>query len=59
METVPLLRIEESADLFDGSVTAPYFVERPSHSSHHSAEKGGTNHVHPHLVPEAAHLKLA
>ena len=25
LETVPLLGVEESADLFDGSIAAPYF----------------------------------
>ena len=59
LETVPLLEIEESADLFDGSVSAPHFEERSGHPPHHAAKKGRSNHVHPHLVSKRAHLEAA
>lgn len=57
LETDPLLRIEELADLFDGSATAPYFEKRAGHPSHHSAKEGRTNHVHPHLVSNGAYIE--
>jgi len=59
LETVPLLDIEESADLFDGPVSAPHFKERSGHPPHHSAKKGRSNHVHPHLVSKRAYLEAA
>jgi hypothetical protein len=57
LETVPLLGVEESADLFDGSVPASNFKKNACHPSHHSAKKGGSHHVHPHLVSRRANLE--
>jgi hypothetical protein len=59
LETVPLLEVEESADLFDGSVSAPNFKERSGHPPHHAAKKGRSNHVHPHLVSKRAHFEAS
>jgi hypothetical protein len=54
LEFVPLLGIEQFADLYDGPDAAPYLEERTRHPSHHSAKKCRSDHVHPHLISDSS-----